>query len=70
MNPHTKDFIIRFFLSGLFFAAVFLAFDIVEGQNFKLFGFIFRFIVFGLGLAIIHDVFQPGNKKKKYKNIS
>ncbi|HZV69502.1 MAG TPA: hypothetical protein VFG10_08160 [Saprospiraceae bacterium] len=53
MHPSLKSFLFSLFFAGLLFATAMLAFDLYDGKSFDLWKFLFRFVLFGLGMALI-----------------
>lgn len=65
MKPHVKKFLFHFIISGLLFAFGMYAFDAMDGKDFSFFKFAIRFVIFGLGMAIVQEV---ATMRKKERN--
>jgi len=67
MKAENKAFIKTFLIAGIVYASLMAGFDYADGQEFKLYKFVFSFLFFGLFMGFI---FRNGHKKQLKKEVS
>ena len=66
MKAENKAFIKTFLVAGIVYASIMAGFDYADGQEFKLYKFVFSFLFFGLFMSYI---FRNGHKKQLKKEV-
>jgi hypothetical protein len=66
MKAENKAFIKTFLIAGIVYASIMAGFDYADGQEFKLYKFVFSFLFFGLFMSYI---FRNGHKKQLKKEV-
>ena len=67
MKAVNKVFIKTFLVAGIVYASLMAGFDYADGQEFKLYKFVFSFLFFGLFMGYI---FRNGHKKQLKKEVN
>lgn len=67
MKAENKAFIKTFLVAGIVYASLMAGFDYADGQEFKLYKFVFSFLFFGLFMGFI---FRNGHKKQLKKEVA
>ncbi len=67
MKAENKLFIKTFFLAGTAYASIMAGFDYADGQEFKIYKFLFHFLFFGLFMGFL---FRYTNKKLEKKKVT
>jgi ABC-type Mn2+/Zn2+ transport system permease subunit len=70
MKPLTKLMTLTFLLSGLVYAGVLAGFDYSEGNEFKLWKFVFNACFFGLFMALMARYNYKKKNKEKENSMS
>jgi hypothetical protein len=66
MKAENKAFIKTFLITGIVYASLNAGFDYADGQEFKLYKFLFHFLFFGLFMSYI---FRNSHKKQLKKEV-
>ncbi len=66
MKAENRAFIKTFLIAGIVYASIMAGFDYADGQEFKLYKFVFSFLFFGLFMGYI---FRIGDKKQLKKEV-